>query len=265
MLLILVLVAVGVCGVVVPFTWGLVRGPRQPSFLAPLPALAVPALAVPGHARKALLAPMRPLGRVAGIYGRFLVLYVVIAAWHVKDGFYGGLGVCVDTGIGGYRHAGAAGSWQAARPGTSLSTAGDLQACVLHPTTAQWGLLLLTKLPGLLLWGCVLLAILRLVRHAARYGAFTPRAAAMMRQLGWLVIVGSAVVGALGALGTDVLADMVMTPQPFDSGYIATSLLVAGPLRVLLPVPALAGAALLAFGSMTRAGAVMDEELKATV
>jgi hypothetical protein len=41
--------------------------------------------------------------------------------------------------------------------------------------------------------------------------------------------------------------------------------LLEGPFHVLLPVPALAGVALLSFGRMARAGAVMDEELQATV
>jgi hypothetical protein len=256
MLLILLLGVLVVGAVVVPFTWGLIRGPRQPGSLAG---------AQPGQV---VTAPMRPLGRIAETYGGFLVLYLVLAAWRAKDGFYGS-GVrrgaaCVDTRIGGGVPAGPGTGW-AARPGTSLGRTGDLQACVLHPTAGQWALFVLTELPAVLLWSVVLLMILRLVRHAAELGPFTPRAAAMMRQLGWVVIAGSVVVGALAALGTDVITDMVLTPHPFDAGYLVIDGLVQGPLRALVPVPALAGAALLAFGSITRAGAVMDEELRATV
>jgi hypothetical protein len=40
---------------------------------------------------------------------------------------------------------------------------------------------------------------------------------------------------------------------------------LAGPIHALLPVPVLAGAALLTFARIIRAGADMDDELKATV
>jgi hypothetical protein len=55
-----------------------------------------------------------------------------------------------------------------------------------------------------------------------------------------------------------------MTPATSDVTGIATDVLGGG-LKAVFPVPVLAGAALLAFARMTRAAAVMDEELKATV
>ncbi len=253
LLAVLVIVLVG-GGLVVPFGVGLVRGPR-PSAGAPDPG-AAPAAAT-----------MRPLGTIARIYGGFMLLYLVLAVWEAKDGFYGS-GVrhgaaCVTTGIGGPSAAGAQ-PWRA-RPGTSVGSVENLQACVLHPTAGQWALLALTKLPSVLLWGAVLLMIVRLVRHAAQHGPFTPRAATLMRQLGWLILAGCALVGALATVGTFVLTDIVLTPQPYTAATIVAGLLIWGPLQALLPVPALGGVALLAFASVTRAGAVMDEELRATV
>jgi hypothetical protein len=123
----------------------------------------------------------------------------------------------------------------------------------------------LTALPGLLLWCGVLLMIVALVRHAARHGPFTPRGAVLMVRLGWLIIAGCVVAGDLGGFGASVITNMVITPRPFDTGTLVANALLQGPLHVLLPVPALAGVALLSFGRMTRAGAVMDEELQATV
>ncbi len=254
LLAVLLLLVLVVGGLVVPFLVGLVRGPR-PSAGAPDPVAAPPA------------APMRPLGTIARIYGGFLLLYLLLAVFEAKDGFYADSvrkgAACVNTGMVGTLSAGGQG-WRI-RPGTSLGPAGALQACVLHPTAGQWALLALTEVPSLLLWGGVLLMIVRLVRHAAQHGPFTPRSAALMRQLGWLILAGCVVVGALQAIGTDVLTDAVLAPRPFGGGFIIEDALLRGPLQALVPVPALAGIALLSFASITRTGAVMDEELRATV
>jgi hypothetical protein len=79
----------------------------------------------------------------------------------------------------------------------------------------------------------LLLYLWRLVREANSAGPFTPRAAAVMPQLGWVVI--------------------------------AADVLLAAPFKALLPVPALAGSALLTFARITRAGAAMEDEIKATI
>ena len=113
--------------------------------------------------------------------------------------------------------------------------------------------------------GLVLLLIWLLVREANRSGPFTPRAAAVMRQLGWVVIGGSMIAAALSHLGADLLTRMLMTPATFDAKGIAVDVLLAGPFKALLPVPALAGSALLAFARITKAGAVLDDEMKATI
>lgn len=204
----------------------------------------------------------QPLASIAGLYGRFLILYLVLV--FLDHGFAsGGLrgSVCVDTG----RTYGVAAKGLAARPGASLSLAGDVRACALHPSIWQWGLFLLTKLPGLALWGCLLLLIWRLIRQANSAGPFTARAAAVMRQLGWVAIGGSMIAAALSHLGADMLTGMLMTPATFDAKGIVVDVLAAAPFKALLPVPALAGAALLTFARIIQAGAVMDDEIKATV
>jgi hypothetical protein len=205
----------------------------------------------------------QPLASIAGLYGRFLILYLGLVVF-LDHGFAsGGLrgSVCVDTG---HPYGGAAKGF-AASPGASLSLAGDVRACALHPSIWQWGLFLLTKLPGLALWGCLLLLIWRLIREANSTGPFTPRAAAVIRQLGWVIIAGSMIAGALGHLGADMLTSMLMTPATFDAKGIVVDVLAAAPFKALVPVPALAGAALLTFARIIRVGAVMDDEIKATV
>jgi len=205
----------------------------------------------------------QPLASIAGLYGRFLIFYLVLVLFLDHGLASGGLrgSVCVDTG---HPYRGTAIGF-AARPGASLSSAGDVRACALHPSIWQWGLFLLTKLPGLALWGCLLLLIWRLIREADRVGPFTLRAAAAMRRLGWVVIGGSMTAAALAHLGADVLTGMLMTPATFDANGTIVDVLVAAPFHALLPVPALAGAALLTFARITRVGALMHDEIKATV
>jgi hypothetical protein len=237
--------------VIVPFVVGYVRGPQARQAQSGPPARTD---------------PMRPLSRVAGIYGSFLMLYLVGIAFQASYGLppsrSSRLSVCVDTG---YPLSASGGLGATARHGAALSAAGDVQACALHPSLGQWVLFLLTKLPGLVLWGCLLLLIWRLISEAVRHGPFTPRAAAVVRLLGWTVLGGSYLVGALNHLGADLMTRMLVTPAIYGGGGTVVDILVFGPLKALLPVPALAGAALLTFSRMTKAGAAMDEELQATV
>jgi hypothetical protein len=249
--ILLAVVAAAIVGrlVIVPFIVGYVRGPRAGQAHAGPPAVGD---------------PMRPLSRVAGTYGTFLLLYLAGVAFDVSYGFSPGsarLSVCVDTGYPNGGPVGGAG----ARPGASLSAIGDVTACARHPSFGQWVLFGLTKVPALVLWGLLLLLIWRLIAEAAKRGPFTPRAAAIVELLGWTVLAGSYIVSALDHLGVDLLTRMLMTPAVYSrgSGLVAEVLIAA--LKSLLPVPALAGAALLTFARITKVGVVLDDEIKATV
>ena len=207
----------------------------------------------------------QPLGAIAGLYGRVLVLYVAAAGFWLSRGFGGGGphgSVCVDTA---FPFSGGAGSAHSARAGASVSAVGNIRACALHPSLAQWALFMLTKVPDIVLWGFLLLLVWRLIRTASRTGPFTAHASTTMQQIGWVVIGGSLIAGALGALGADLLTRMLMIPATYSGGGIPVDILIAAPLKALLPVPAIAGATLLSFARITRAGAVLDEEIKATV
>jgi hypothetical protein len=248
MILLVIAASLAVCGLVIASVYLLIRG-----------------LTWANPQARHGFAPMRPLGNIAGIYAGVLLLSAVFLVWRVKDGFYGLAqpgGICVDTGI--TNPPVRAALWHP-QPGTSVGSAGDLQACVAHPTHTQSALYLLTWLPAMLLWGSVLLMIIRLVRGAAQDGPFTRRAAVVMIRLGWLIVGGCVVVGIMTRVGADLLTNAVVAPLPFSAHFIAIDALVLGPLHALLPLPALAGAAVLSFGRMTRAAAAMDEELRATV
>jgi hypothetical protein len=205
-----------------------------------------------------------PLGSVAGLYGRALVLYLAAAViWLVRgydDSPRGS--VCVNTA---FPNGGGTGTEHVARAGAAISPGGSIQACALHPGLREWTLYLLTRLPEVALWGVLLLFIWQLIRQAGRGGPFTAHVAATMQRLAWVIIGGSMIVGALGALGADLLTRMLMTPATFSGGEIAIDIIVLGALKALLPVPVIAGAALLSFARVIQAGAVLDEEIKATV
>ena len=117
----------------------------------------------------------------------------------------------------------------------------------------------LMSLPGLLVWAAVLLLLWRVIRAARQTGPFTVQAAVAMRRLGWLIIAGTAVAAAVQGFATDQLLNTVLTPSNTYGDAITD------PIRALLPVPVLAGAALLTFARIIQRGAEMDAEIKATV
>jgi len=146
-----------------------------------------------------------------------------------------------------------------ARPGSQLDVNGTVQACANHPGFGQRVLYTLTALPAVLLWAGVLLLVWQMIRAARRDGPFTPRVAVIMRRLGWFILAGSVIAGLIQNLAIDgLLVSMASTSSPFVSA-------VFGLLRSLVPVPLLAGAALLSFARIIRLGAEMDDEIKGTV
>lgn len=228
---------------IVPFVIGLVKGPAPDK---PAPHLAG-------------TASMRPLGRVAGVYGRFVALYLFVTVVSLATGQRGS--VCATTPFSAY--AGTAAGY-AARPGAAIQTDGAVQACAPHPSTVQWTWHLLMRLPGPILWATVLLMIWQLVRAAQRNGPFTARIAAIMWRLGLVVLIGAAIAGAISELGSDLLVRTLMVNPPYVGWGMSLDVLY-GAVRALLPVPLLAGAALLSFARIIRAGVVLDEEVRATV
>jgi DUF2975 family protein len=207
-----------------------------------------------------------PLGSVTAFFGSLLLILTAIGAVIAVTGSgslwgFGHGSICVtqpNTGYGSSdwttAHMGVA-----ARPGASLNVNGTLQACAAHPGIGQRTLYTMTTLPGWLLWGSVLFLLWRVIRAARRSGPFTTQAAMAMRRLGWLIIAGSAIAALIQGFAVDQLLNTMLAP-PTSYGNLITAPFVA-----LLPVPALAGAALLTFARIIRLGADMDDEIKGTV
>jgi hypothetical protein len=206
-----------------------------------------------------------PLETVTAFFATFLLLTVALGTvlTLVGPGSFGGFGntrICVtqpNTGYNGPDWASHLGVTH--RPGTTVDINGTLQACALHPGIGQRMLYTLMSLPGLLVWAAVLLLLWRIIRAARQTGPFTVQAAAAMRRLGWLIIAGTAAAGVLQGFAQDRLINTMLTPSN-DYGDALTD-----PIRALLPVPVLAGAALLSFARIIQRGAEMDAEIKATV
>jgi hypothetical protein len=215
-----------------------------------------------------------PLGSVTAFFGSLLLASVLVGGVLAVSGIgsfegFGRASFCVaqpDTGYGGSLPPGVA-----ARPGASISINGTLEACANHPGFMQRVLYTLTTLPSLLIWGCVLFLLWRVIVAARRRGPFTVQVAAVMRWLGWLIVTGSVVSAVVQrfALG-QLLNTMLMARGAFGSfdvmqdhlgGFQLIPVVLAG----LLPVPLLAGAALLTMARIIRLGADMDEEIKGTV
>lgn len=207
---------------------------------------------------------IEPLRSVTYLFGGLVLIYAVLAAVAAiaGSGTIAGFGrgpVCVaqpDTGYSGDNWTAHLGI--AAQPGVSLSVNGTLQACALHPSLYQRFLYAFTVLPSALAWGVVLVLLWRLVRAASLNGPFTVPVAAGMRRLGWFLIVGSLAAASAQGAATDALLNSLLRAQNQFGDAIPDLLSV-------LPVPLLAGAALLTFARIIRKGAAMDEEIRATV
>jgi hypothetical protein len=210
----------------------------------------------------------RPLARVIEIIGLGLAAILVLGMVTslTGSGSIGGFGrgatsICATdpySGIGNSTDPRTV-PYQA-KPGSALDTSFNLRACTGHPTIGQRLLETLTTVPTALLYGCILLLLWRIIRTAQRDGPFTLRGAAMMRLLGWLVMVGAVAVAVIQQLASGILINSMLTRAAESPGSAIGSGLFA-----LLPVPLLAGAALITFARIIRLGASMDDELKATV
>jgi hypothetical protein len=208
-----------------------------------------------------------PLETTAAVFGSLFAAVLILAgvATLVGTGTLGGLGhvqVCAtDPNIGGSSGPSPFTGGYAARPGAALQPPNaPLSACAIHPGFGQHLLYSLMTIPQILLWGGILLLLWRLLVIARRGGPFTVRVAAAMRMLGWYILAGSVLVAAIEQLATVVLLGSLVAPQPEGIGWVA-----AQAMRALVPVPALAGAALLAFARIVRLGAAMDDEIQGTV
>jgi hypothetical protein len=205
-----------------------------------------------------------PLRSVTRIFGGLVLAYAAIAAITTITGFGGGGfergPVCVTQPNIWY---GGADDWTAhlgiaTQPGASISINGTLQACTLHPGLYQQFLSTFTGLPSALAWAAGLFMLWRLMRAASRTGPFTVPVAAGMRRLGWLIILGSLAAASAQGAATDALLNTLLRAHHGFGDAVPNFLRV-------LPVPLLAGAALLTFARIIQAGAAMDEEIQATV
>jgi hypothetical protein len=246
-LLIAVILVAAAAAVAIPFVIGYIKGPAGPA-----------SSGGPGAQM------LSPLTRVVRVCGRFLVLYVLAELFRASYGSFSGKFpiVCASTPE---TTSGSASSGLVVRAGAVLESNGTVQVCTAHPTAWQWFLYGLIKVPGQVFWIVALLLAWRLIRQAARGGPFSPRTAAIMQRLGLVILVGTALSAAISALGSDLMDRMLLASGGFAGGAIPVDILAFEPLKALLPWPALAGAALLSFARIVRAGSVLDEEVRAAV
>lgn len=213
----------------------------------------------------------QPLGSVAVIFSALLVAFLALLTVETVRGSGAILGfghtfICVDA-PGTYSQS----NWSASSFGFSalhgayIQVNGTIQACTsFHPSTTQRVLYTLTSLPSWLMWGSVLFLLVRMIGVASREGPFTPRTAAIMRRLGWLIIAGTAIAVLIQAFAQHELLNTMLTQPGTFTTFLYVAILTL-PFNPMLLVAALAGAALLTFARITRLGAAMDDEIKGTV
>ncbi|HEY3735400.1 MAG TPA: hypothetical protein VGL63_15945 [Streptosporangiaceae bacterium] len=204
-----------------------------------------------------------PLRTVTTVFGGLLLLglIAVVVFTVFGSGSLGGFGhgtICATQpnttygGSGWTDHLGIA-----TRPGTSISINGTLQACADRPGIGQRVLYTLTSLPGQLVWIGVIALLWLVIGTADRAGPFTGPVAMALQRLGWFIIVGSIGAAVVQGFALDQLLNTMLRGDH-----------VGDPLTAaihVLPVPVLAGVALLTFARIIRAGADMQDEIRGTV
>ncbi|HEV2372583.1 MAG TPA: hypothetical protein VGS19_10465 [Streptosporangiaceae bacterium] len=207
----------------------------------------------------------QPLESVTVFFGVIMLLALLAGAgfalFQPGGGFLGiGSQVCVTQPDATYgSSAWSLNGMVGVRPGASASVAGTVSACLNHASAGQTTLYVLTQVPDAVLWGGILLLLFLMIRTARREGPFTPGVATAMRRLGWFIIIGSVTAATVRGLAlAQLLGDMLNGPSQYP-------LVAWAAVRSLVPVPALAGAALLTLANITRLGATMDDEIKGTV
>jgi hypothetical protein len=213
----------------------------------------------------------QPLGSVTVIFSALLMALLALMAVSTLRGSgaimgFGHTFICTNA-PGTY----GSGNWSlspfniSARPGASVQVNGTIQACTgFHPAVTQRALYALTSLPSWLMWGAVVFLLVRLIILARREGPFTLPTAAVMRRLGWLIILGTAVAALIEAVAQHELLGTMLTMPDSLMTFLFSSMF-ALPSNPMVPVAALTGAALLTFARITRLGVAMDDEIKGTV
>ena len=202
-----------------------------------------------------------PLESVTRFFGALMIIAALVGVAFLVFGsggtYYGLPGtVCVTQPATEY-----GGGWSTsavtARPGHSVNIVGSVEVCADHSTLGEQALNVVAELPAVLFWGGVLFLLWRMMVTARRNGPFTPRVASAVRRLGWFIIIGSTIAAVVHLIAVDALLTIMATiPNPWWN-------LLLLPLH--LPIPVLTGAALLTFARIVRAGAVMEDEIQATI
>lgn len=208
-----------------------------------------------------------PLETITTVVGAFLAAGVavgLVSALLHKGGEFFAFGVhdlcATDSHISVGGSSVASDHFFTAKPGGWLNDVSNLTACTSHAGIAQRLLYTLTTLPSFVLYAGIILLLWLMIRDARRSGPFTPRVAARMRFLGWFVILGAMAAATLQALAADLLLDTILTRDVNWIGNVLDSLIAS-----LFPAPIIAGGALLTFARVIRLGALMDDEIKATI
>jgi Protein of unknown function (DUF2975) len=212
--------------------------------------------------RRRLTEPLESTTWLFGFWMALILAAGAVATW-LGSGSVGGFGrtdICetlpnttIDTGQA------PVGGGIGARPGATLYNWGTYHACASHPTIVLRVWYTLVDLPSVIFWVCLLWMLWRLLGAARARGPFTPQVAAALHRLGWFIIIGAAVAAAVRGLALDVVLNSLFRP---GVGY---GDMLIDAVSALVPAPVIAGAAMLTFARIIRAGEAMGEEIRATI
>lgn len=187
-----------------------------------------------------------------------LLAFVLIVAVFGQIGLFGlGSGpACSGVHLNGMTVTGTAASHLRAG---STASAGTVQLCASHPTTAQRVLVSLTQVPLVALYLVIILLLAQLLRTIRSAGPFAIIVARRLRFLGWFVLAGSLIVVTGQSAAQSAFVSTVITgPVPAVRNAIEAGL-------AALLVTLLIACGLLTLARVIRVGAQMSDDLAGTV
>lgn len=137
--------------------------------------------------------------------------------------------------------------------GTSLVTGEPLPVAIRAPSTTQYALAILERLPTLVVYATFFVLLWRLLRAARREELFSMTIAARLRGLGGLLLGGALAAAALESVAQGLLAMDLLANNAFVFDYDVPGGAVIG------------GVGLLAVAEVVRRGTGMREDLEGTV
>lgn len=182
-----------------------------------------------------------------------VVFWLVTAVLYAVQRAGGGMDVVIGATLPSARHVGPVPPAEGLAANVGFATGDSLPVAIGRPSTEQYVLAVLERLPTLVVYAAFFALLWRLVAVARRTTPYTAGTVWWLRLLGVLLLVGALVAELVEAVAQGWLSAVVLPAHGFLFDYDLPTGAVVG------------GAGLLAVSEVVRRGMLMREDLEGTV